>query len=472
MEQAIALVNGYEDIPLIFSTIGSRGSVTARPFEINWSSTFAGKVTPSFGQGFDSRTGKVKEKALTIDLLKAAKVSSSKSTAHDILQSSPPGAGAKEDLDTSSEPPNPAISWTMIDNESSATEYINHLSNSSFPTFANSLYVEPHLQDVIFSNRAFTVILKYEFNLHRDQEPVKWVSKVLEEETDEFLQKFGDYYINSITKGYQVYVVWVFDLPPLQSNQQRKRMFLEIFKNQVSLANGCDLLANLANIIPCRVTWWQDVQSNRLQPNDVLSSLQNLKEPAKKSDVNPNSERVVKVELKPYSVMQPAFKFLVPQPYVPDADHIRILRDAWLQVFLLGVFSRTSPIQDGGRPLTNELIPTGMGTFSADSRKIDFNGLVAGPFAIIVDWARWGPDSLPLLTTPDWFKELVGLKRNENKLLMAPTVKRLDWLFRTLIPGAMKFIHWYNRQWRAIHQLRAWLRQSRIREMAARRKLL
>jgi hypothetical protein len=135
----------------------------------------------------------------------------------------------------------------------------------------------------MFSDRAFTVILKYELNVHQVQQPLKWADTAGKDVVDpsDFTEKFGDYYIRSIVKGVQFYVMLAFTPSTTSgSNRNTNKVVVEIFRNQVSLKNGCNSLTNFANTIPCKTTIWRDNVPTEILPHQVIHQLNQARQSA------------------------------------------------------------------------------------------------------------------------------------------------------------------------------------------------
>ena len=304
-------------------------------FEVNWPVSFSPakdteESTPHVGSGLDAMTGTLKQSALS------------------------PKDGP---VPAVSHRPKPLLTWSVIQDDASASEYFMHTLDGSISTFVNWCSMEPHLKDIVFSHRAFTVILQYDSNVVTSSSNDFVVAerhKAKVQDNANFSATYGDHYISAMTRGSRRHILWTFEpAAGLESVFDLKHMTTEIFRNDVSLENGCNLLANLATRVPCTTLIWNKNQSNGVQPQAILRLLS-------VATAVPVMERlpILKVEIRPYD---PRAIEGIPQintpPYTPDIDIVRRLRDTMLQVALLRIFDRKSPLT-GKEPYSDKLVPT------------------------------------------------------------------------------------------------------------------
>ena len=300
-------------------------------YEVNWPVSFTPPIDihaamPQAGSGLDAMTGTLRRSALW-----------------------PPDDRApfvRHELD-------PVLNWYVIQDEVSASEYIKHTLDGSISTFVNWFDMEPHLKDIVFSHRTFTVILQHDLSV------VTWSSKdgvvgqdhwIKLSKTANFNATYGDHYVSAMTRGQRRYVLWSFDIPAGTSGAfDLKQMTAEIFRNDVSLENGCNVLANLACRTPCMTSIWSGDQPADVQPQSVLGLLKEV--------LVTEQLPILKIEIRPYDPsIFPGLSRNMNPPYTPKMNTVRRLRETMLQAALLRISNRTSPLQSK-EPFSDALIP-------------------------------------------------------------------------------------------------------------------
>ena len=471
-------------------------------YEVNWPLSFTPpndtqpSSKPQLGSGLDAMTGTLKQSAL----------------------SSKDGRPSVVPLKL-----NPMLSWYVIQNEASASEYIKHTLDGSISTFVNWFDMEPHLKDIVFSHRAFTVILQHDLDVVTRSAKNLVLSerqKIKISETASFNATYGDYYVSAMTTGQRRYVLWIFESSAgTNSAFDLKQMTAEIFKNDVSLESGCNLLANLASRIPCTTSIWSGSQPAEVQPQLVLGLL--------KASLGTDQLPILQVEIRPYdpSIIEGLPSRNSP-PYTPNINTVRRLREIMLQTALLRISDRTSPLQSKEPFEIDGLIPSDLGPIAnifKSAENFDFILNLANMLLVLArfgmptwdhvkslpDWMRdqlleqiltsgtidtTGPgpianefrtarlahsDKLATANEVDkkaentqWISYLDSQKLTIERAWDAAKVSLVKWVFATLYPPVKKFLAFLTQQWRVVHQLHAWLIHSRAREISSLPKLL
>ncbi|KAL8784742.1 MAG: hypothetical protein Q9213_003773 [Squamulea squamosa] len=268
IEEVISKLKGFESIRSIFAGITIDAMSQATATEICWN----GADGATLGRGI-SATDEIEKPT-------------------DILRDSPLKAGT---VDTVPVPAQHDSQWTVINSNSALYQFLTDIFGQTINQYVGTQVFPNLIWRLALNDRAFSVVLRIQTGLKKSTTTFTIADDSQPSDKQEWKQKYGDYFINSVISGTVATIVWIFTPQTTGVEQSQTRSALASFfaGPLTSFEIGCAYMARLAVSIPCEV-YMYDAYFNETKvssPSNVLLAI---------SQRNYGPEQVTSVGLKPY----------------------------------------------------------------------------------------------------------------------------------------------------------------------------